>query len=88
MPELDATRGGSASWCQRSERSRRALAPGSYWAIHDPDAVALERSQLRAAGFDGQALDFIDDLKELPPFATVVLPRLERVGLRAAATRH
>jgi hypothetical protein len=56
--------------------------------MHDPDAVALERSRLRAAGFDGQALEFIDDLKELPPFATVVLPRLERVGLRAAATRH
>jgi alkanesulfonate monooxygenase SsuD/methylene tetrahydromethanopterin reductase-like flavin-dependent oxidoreductase (luciferase family) len=71
-----------------SSIERRALARGAYCAIGDPDAVARELSRLRSAGFDGLALNFVDYLKELPYFAAEVLPRLERLGLRAAATRQ
>jgi alkanesulfonate monooxygenase SsuD/methylene tetrahydromethanopterin reductase-like flavin-dependent oxidoreductase (luciferase family) len=67
---------------------RRALARGAYCAIGDPDTVARELSRLRLAGLDGLALNFVDYLKELPYFAAEVLPRLERLGLRAAITRQ
>jgi FMNH2-dependent dimethyl sulfone monooxygenase len=67
---------------------RRALARGAYCAIGDPDAVAWELSRLRSAGLDGLALNFVDYLQELPYFTAEVLPRLERLGLRAAATRQ
>jgi hypothetical protein len=40
------------------------------------------------AGLDGLALNFVDYLQELPYFAAEVLPRLERLGLRAAITRQ
>ena len=63
---------------------RRVLARGSYCVIGDPDAVARELSRLQAAGLDGLALNFVDYLTELPYFAAEVLPRLEKVGLRAA----
>jgi FMNH2-dependent dimethyl sulfone monooxygenase len=67
---------------------RRALARGAYCAIGDPDAVAREFSRLRLIGLDGLALNFVDYLQELPYFAAEVLPRLERLGLRAAITRQ
>jgi alkanesulfonate monooxygenase SsuD/methylene tetrahydromethanopterin reductase-like flavin-dependent oxidoreductase (luciferase family) len=67
---------------------RRVLARGAYCAIGDPDTVARELSRLRLAGLDGLALNFVDYLKELPYFAAEVLPRLERLGLRAAITRQ
>lgn len=66
----------------RNPIERRALARGSYCVIGDPDAVARELSRLRAAGFDGLAVNFVDYLRELPYFAAEVLPRLERLGLR------
>jgi alkanesulfonate monooxygenase SsuD/methylene tetrahydromethanopterin reductase-like flavin-dependent oxidoreductase (luciferase family) len=67
---------------------RRALARGAYCVIGDPDAVARELSRLHSAGLDGLALNFVDYLKELPHFAGEVLPRLERLQLRAATTRQ
>jgi dimethylsulfone monooxygenase len=67
---------------------RRALARGAYCAIGDPDAVTEELARLRASGLDGLALNFVDYLKELPYFAAEVLPRLERLGLRAAPARQ
>jgi alkanesulfonate monooxygenase SsuD/methylene tetrahydromethanopterin reductase-like flavin-dependent oxidoreductase (luciferase family) len=63
---------------------RRALARGAYCAIGDPDAVTREFARLHAAGLDGLALNFVDYLRELPHFAAEVLPRLARLGLRAA----
>ncbi|HEX2520144.1 MAG TPA: LLM class flavin-dependent oxidoreductase, partial [Castellaniella sp.] len=54
-----------------------------YCAIGDAEAVAQELARLHAAGFDGLALNFVDYLKELPYVAAEVLPRLERLGLRA-----
>ncbi len=62
---------------------RQVLARGAYCAIGDPDTVTRELSRLRSAGFDGLALNFVDYLAELPYFAEAVLPRLERLGLRA-----
>ena len=62
---------------------RRVLARGAYCAIGDPDTVTRELSLLQSVGFDGLALNFVDYLAELPYFAEAVLPRLERLGLRA-----
>jgi alkanesulfonate monooxygenase SsuD/methylene tetrahydromethanopterin reductase-like flavin-dependent oxidoreductase (luciferase family) len=67
---------------------RRVLARGSYCAIGDADAVTRELARLHAAGFDGLALNFVGYLAELPYFAAAVLPRLERLGLRATATHQ
>ena len=64
--------------------ARRALARGSYCVIGNPDAIVQEFSRLAAAGLDGLAINFVDYLTELPYFAAEVLPRLEKVGLRAA----
>jgi alkanesulfonate monooxygenase SsuD/methylene tetrahydromethanopterin reductase-like flavin-dependent oxidoreductase (luciferase family) len=71
-----------------SSIERRVLARGAYCAIGDPDTVVRELSRLRSAGLDGLALNFVDYLQELPYFAAEVLPRLERLGLRAAHTRQ
>jgi alkanesulfonate monooxygenase SsuD/methylene tetrahydromethanopterin reductase-like flavin-dependent oxidoreductase (luciferase family) len=68
--------------------ARRVLARGAYCVIGEPDTVADELARLHAAGLDGLALNFVDYLNELPYFATEVLPRLERLGLRAAPTRQ
>ena len=64
---------------------RRVLARGAYCVIGDPDAVAQELARLHSVGFDGLALNFVDYLEELPYFAQEVLPRLERLSLRAPA---
>jgi alkanesulfonate monooxygenase SsuD/methylene tetrahydromethanopterin reductase-like flavin-dependent oxidoreductase (luciferase family) len=67
---------------------RRVLARGAYCAIGDPDTVAQELLQLHAVGFDGLALNFVDYLAELPYFTAAVLPRLERLGLRAPVAQQ
>jgi alkanesulfonate monooxygenase SsuD/methylene tetrahydromethanopterin reductase-like flavin-dependent oxidoreductase (luciferase family) len=62
---------------------RRVLARGSYCAIGDPDWVAEQIARLQGIGLDGLAINFVDYLEEFPYFAQEVLPRLERLGLRA-----
>jgi alkanesulfonate monooxygenase SsuD/methylene tetrahydromethanopterin reductase-like flavin-dependent oxidoreductase (luciferase family) len=62
---------------------RRVLARGSYCTIGDPDLVAEQLARLRSVGFDGLVLNFVDYLAEFPYFVQEVLPRLERLGLRA-----
>src|SRR4029453_13563411 len=90
LASMPARGGGPRSDPQRLVHSghnplaRRALARGSYCVVGDPDALAREFSQLSAAGLDGLAINFVDYLKELPYFAAEVLPRLEKLGLRAA----
>ncbi len=69
----------------RGPIERRVVARGAYCVIGDPDAIAQEFARLRSVGFDGLALNFVDYLKELPYFGQEVLPRLERLGLRAKA---
>lgn len=67
-----------------AQLARRVLARGAYCAIGDPDTVVRELCRLHAAGFDGLGINFVDYLAELPYFAEVVLPRLQRLGLRAS----
>ena len=62
---------------------QRVLARGAYCAIGEPDFVAQELARLHKVGFDGLALNFVDYIEELPYFAQEILPRLERLGLRA-----
>jgi FMNH2-dependent dimethyl sulfone monooxygenase len=64
---------------------RRVLARGNFCAIGGPDWVAQQLVRLRNVGFDGLVLNFVNYLDEFPYFAQEVLPRLERLGVRAKA---
>ena len=75
-------------WCTAGDRIRSS---GGCWRA-GPTARSAIRTRSResspgshAVGFDGLALNFVDYLKELPYFAAEVLPRLERLGLRAGS---
>ncbi len=57
--------------------------PGSYPLIGTPDDIAEEIARMSAAGLAGTSIAFLDYLKEIPYFLQEVLPRLERLGLRA-----
>ena len=58
---------------------------GVYPVIGDPDDVAKELAKISAAGFIGTTVTFVNYVDEFPYFRNEVLPRLERMGLRAAA---
>jgi alkanesulfonate monooxygenase SsuD/methylene tetrahydromethanopterin reductase-like flavin-dependent oxidoreductase (luciferase family) len=62
---------------------RQVLARGNFCAIGDPGQVASQLARLHAVGFDGLALNFVNYLDEIEYFVQEVLPRLERMGLRA-----
>ena len=64
-------------------RRRIAAGHGGCPAIGDPDEVAAALARLGAAGFAGFAFSFVNYLDEFPYFRDEVLPRLERLGLRA-----
>jgi alkanesulfonate monooxygenase SsuD/methylene tetrahydromethanopterin reductase-like flavin-dependent oxidoreductase (luciferase family) len=66
---------------------RRVLARGNFCAVGDPDYVAGQLAGLSQVGFDGLVLNFVNYLDEFPYFAQEVLPRLERLGLRAPTLR-
>jgi FMNH2-dependent dimethyl sulfone monooxygenase len=59
---------------------------GSYSIRGDADHVARELEALHDAGFDGVAMGFVNYLEELPYFLQEVIPRLQRMGLRARHT--
>jgi len=61
-----------------------ANAIGGYPFVGTPDKVAEELSNLGKAGLRGIAVSFVNYLNELPLFAAEVLPRLQKMGLRAA----
>ena len=63
-------------------RRRFAQGFGGYPIVGDPDHVAREYAQLKAAGVDACTLSFFNYLAELPYFRDEVLPRLERLGVR------
>ena len=42
---------------------------------------------MSAAGLAGTSVAFLDYLEEIPFFVAEVMPRLERLGLRAPASR-
>jgi dimethylsulfone monooxygenase len=51
--------------------------------VGDAEHVAAELLRLHHVGFDGLVLNFVDYLAELPYFASEVLRRLERAGVRS-----
>ncbi len=57
---------------------------GGYPFVGTPDRVADELAGIGKAGMRGIALSFVNYLDELPYFCDEVLPRLARLGLRAA----
>ena len=61
-----------------------ANAIGGYPFVGTPDQVAQELHGLSRAGMRGVALSFVNYLDELPYFCDEVLPRLARLGVRAA----
>ncbi len=66
-------------------RTRYAAGYGGLVAVGDPDAVAAEFKKLAETGYYGFCFSLVNYLDELPFFAQEVLPRLERLGLRAPA---
>jgi dimethylsulfone monooxygenase len=61
-----------------------AAGHGGYGMVGDPDFVAAEMAKMSAAGFAGFAFSFVNYNAEFPYFRGEVIPRLERLGLRAA----
>jgi alkanesulfonate monooxygenase SsuD/methylene tetrahydromethanopterin reductase-like flavin-dependent oxidoreductase (luciferase family) len=64
-------------------RNRIAAGSGTFPIVGDPDRVAETFRRLSDAGLDGMAVALTNYLDELPYFCEHVLPRLERLGLRA-----
>ena len=56
---------------------------GGLIMVGDPDQVAQTLANLSRAGLRGIGFSFVNYLKELPFFCDEVLPRLERMGMRA-----
>ena len=87
----------TACWRSRTSRRRRSArrysprsgtyfasrAIGGYPFVGTPDHVAEELADLSRAGVRGIAFSFVNYLDELPFFRDEVLPRLERMGVRA-----
>jgi len=65
-------------------RNHQANGMGGLPMVGDPDTVTKQLAQLAAAGLTGIAVSFVNYLDELPYFCAEVLPRLARLGLRAA----
>jgi dimethylsulfone monooxygenase len=59
-------------------------AVGGYPFVGTPDRVADELESISRAGMRGIAISFVNYLQELPYFCDEVLPRLTRLGVRAA----
>ena len=57
---------------------------GGYPFVGTPDKIAGELASLSQAGVRGIALSFVNYLHELPYFRDEVLPRLEKMGVRAS----
>ena len=51
--------------------------------VGDPDQIAKTLADLSRAGLRGIGFSFVNYLRELPYFCDEVLPRLERMGIRA-----
>jgi alkanesulfonate monooxygenase SsuD/methylene tetrahydromethanopterin reductase-like flavin-dependent oxidoreductase (luciferase family) len=60
---------------------------GGLPLIGDPDFVAKSMAELSQAGLTGMGISLVNYVDELPFFCDEVLPRLERMGVRAAR-RH
>ena len=76
-----ATVGAEEYQKKREYFASRAI--GGYPYIGSPDHVAGELASLSRSGIRGIAFSMINYLQELPLFRDEVLPRLERLGVRA-----
>jgi dimethylsulfone monooxygenase len=56
---------------------------GGFPYVGTPDKVAEELATVGRAGLRGIAISFVNYLDDLPFFRDEVLPRLQRMGLRA-----
>lgn len=65
-----------------SIRLRIAAGNSAYGVIGSPDTVVQKLKGLSESGFSGIAMGLVNYTQEFPYFATEVLPRLERIGLR------
>jgi alkanesulfonate monooxygenase SsuD/methylene tetrahydromethanopterin reductase-like flavin-dependent oxidoreductase (luciferase family) len=59
------------------------LFPGTHPLVGTPDDIVAELQTLHQAGLAGSALVFLNYLEEMPYFLAEVLPRMQRLGLRA-----
>ena len=62
---------------------RFAAGYGGYPLVGTPDDVAEEIARIRAAGFVGFAAGLVNFIDEFPYLEAELLPRLQRLGLRA-----
>jgi alkanesulfonate monooxygenase SsuD/methylene tetrahydromethanopterin reductase-like flavin-dependent oxidoreductase (luciferase family) len=68
----------------RKQREYLALRGiGGYPFVGTPDSVAAELATLSGAGVRGIAFSMVNYLRELPFLRDEVLPRLQRIGVRA-----
>ena len=65
------------------QRIGYAQGMGCLAIVGDPDRVAQNFINLSTPGLRGIGVSFVNYLKELPYFLEEVMPRLERVGVRA-----
>jgi alkanesulfonate monooxygenase SsuD/methylene tetrahydromethanopterin reductase-like flavin-dependent oxidoreductase (luciferase family) len=72
----------SAEEFQRT-RQIQANGMGGLPLVGDPDRVAGQLADLARAGLRGIGVSFVNYIDELPFFCAEVLPRLEKMGLRA-----
>jgi alkanesulfonate monooxygenase SsuD/methylene tetrahydromethanopterin reductase-like flavin-dependent oxidoreductase (luciferase family) len=68
------------------QRHHYAHGMGGLLMVGDPDQLAKQLAELSQAGLRGIGFSFVNYLNELPYFCDEVLPRLERIGIRAKRT--
>jgi dimethylsulfone monooxygenase len=67
-----------------AKRSLQAVSGvGGFPFVGTPDKIAREFADIGRAGVRGIAVSFVNYVEEVPYFCTEVLPRLQRMGLRA-----
>jgi alkanesulfonate monooxygenase SsuD/methylene tetrahydromethanopterin reductase-like flavin-dependent oxidoreductase (luciferase family) len=65
------------------QRHHYAHGMGGLLMVGDPDEIAQTLAELSRAGLRGIGFSFVNYLNELPFFCAEVLPRLQRLGIRA-----
>jgi FMNH2-dependent dimethyl sulfone monooxygenase len=65
------------------QRHHYAHGMGGLLMVGDPDRIAQSLAELSRAGLRGIGFSFVNYVNELPYFCDEVLPRLERMGIRA-----
>src|SRR5262249_21643182 len=76
---------GRKDWTNIKERIISGM--GTYPVVGSYDDVAGAFKTMAAAGLDGMAIGLINSIDEFPHIRDEVLPRMERLGIRQAASR-